>query len=96
LGIARNKVDSAVIYRIMQWNPNSPEYYFQKYMENRTKYILGQDNSCHWYLLPADKKEEWEEWLDISEEDERSWTLPEFAKFIDGWHKLSFENPVEE
>jgi glycosyltransferase involved in cell wall biosynthesis len=37
-----------------------------------------------------------DEWLEIDEDDERSWTPPEFAKEIDGWHKLTFENPIEE
>jgi hypothetical protein len=65
-------------------------------MTNHKKYILAQDNSCHWYLLPFEKKAEFDEWLEIDEDDERSWTPPEFAKEIDGWHKLTFENPIEE
>lgn len=69
---------------------------FGIFMKEKKLYMLGQDNSCHWYILPADKKDEWEEWLSIDEDDERSWDVPEFAQFIDGWHKLYFENPVEE
>jgi len=65
-------------------------------MTNHKKYILAQDNSCHWYLIPFENKVEFDEWLEIDEDDERSWTPPEFAKEIGGWHKLTFENPIEE
>lgn len=69
---------------------------FYIFMKDKQKYILGQDNSCHWYILPAEKGDEWMEWLSIDEDDERSWAVPDFAKAIDGWHRLTFENPIEE
>ena len=67
-------------------------------MTNRKKYILAQDDDCHWYLIPADQKEEWNEWLDrvYVQEEEPPPALPIGAKEIDGWHNLTFENPVEE
>ena len=58
-------------------------------MTNREKYILCQDDDCHWYLIPADKKEEWNEWLDI-------YSLPKYAQKVDGPHRLTFEKPIEE
>jgi hypothetical protein len=60
---------------------------------NRKKYILCQDDDCHWYLIPADKKEEWNEWLDVVQEGD---SLPKYAQAVDGPHRLTFENPIEE
>jgi hypothetical protein len=42
-------------------------------------FFLDQDSSAHWYLVRADKRKEWEEWLNLDDEDEGSWDLPEFA-----------------
>lgn len=36
------------------------------------KYFLDQDESCHWYVIPAQYRKEWEDFLDIPEDDERS------------------------
>lgn len=60
------------------------------------RYKIAEDNSCHYYLIPANKQKEWDEWLNIPEDDERSWDAPNFAVAIDGWHRLTFENPIEE
>lgn len=57
---------------------------------------LVQDNSSHWYLIPANKKEEWSDFVCIPEDDERSWDVPEWANRIDGPHRLTFEKPKEE
>lgn len=51
---------------------------------------LTQDNSCHWYVIPEDREDEWNLWLDIPEDDERSWDVPEFAKQVDGPHRVRF------
>ena len=64
-------------------------------MENQ-KFRLAEDNDGHHYVIPSDKTSEWEDWLEIDGDDERSWTPPEFAKEIDGPHKLVFENWSEE
>lgn len=57
---------------------------------------LVQDESCHWYIIPAAKDKEWEDFRNIPEDDERSWDVPEFAKRIDGPHRLLFKEWVEE
>ena len=30
--------------------------------ETRRWHVLVQDDSCHWYVIPADKVGEWEAW----------------------------------
>jgi hypothetical protein len=57
------------------------------------RFFLAQDDSCHWYLVPDTKRAEWEAWRNLSGADERSWTVPDFAKPIDGPHRLTFTNP---
>lgn len=62
-------------------------------MDN-TRYRLVQDNDCHWYLIPADKGEEWDEWCDIPDDDERSWDAPDFAQGLNGSPSaVTFDNP---
>lgn len=48
------------------------------------KYFLDRDGSCHWYIVDADKRKEWYEWIELYEDDERSWEAPEYAKSIGG------------
>lgn len=57
------------------------------------RFFLAQDDDCHWYLVPVDKREEWSEWREIPSDDERSWDVPDFATAIDGPHLLTFTDP---
>ncbi len=59
------------------------------------RFFLSQDNSSHWYLVPVSQDILWEQWRNIPEDDERSWVEPEFAKRIDGPHRLTFTDPKE-
>ena len=56
-------------------------------------YFLDQDNSSHWYLVEAYKRAEWEEWLNLDEDDPKSWEAPSFAKGIDSPSTVTFEQP---
>lgn len=38
---------------------------------------LVQDDSSHWYVIPAEKRADWEAWLDS--EDAEDGILPEWA-----------------
>lgn len=60
------------------------------------KYFLGRDNSCHWYLVQSEFRDEWEKWIELSEDDPKSWDVPSFAKGIDNPSEIDFfleENP---
>ena len=45
----------------------------KKHME----YFLSQDNSCHWVLVPQPIRAWWFKYLEIPDDDERSWVYPE-------------------
>lgn len=47
-------------------------------------YFLSQDNDCHYYLVPADKREAWNAWRELDGVDERSWMVPEYAIRVNG------------
>lgn len=57
-------------------------------MRNRLKYFIDRDESGDWFLIPVDKQDEWEAWLE-SDED-----IPEFAEYIDNPSDVVFENPL--
>lgn len=60
------------------------------------RFFLDQDNSCHWYLVPNDKAEEWVKWRDLPEEDETSWNEPEWAQRLGGSpSNVTFTDPKE-
>lgn len=59
------------------------------------RYVLIQDNDCHWYVVPFDMLPDWLTWLDIPDDDERAWSSPEFAHAVGGCTSLvTFTNPV--
>jgi hypothetical protein len=70
-------------------------------MTNREKYCLINDDDGHWYLAPFERRNEAREILESIEE---AWAeeaneipeVPDWLKEIDGYHKLTFENPIEE
>lgn len=41
------------------------------------EYFLSSDNSGHWVLVPQPIRAWWFKFLEIPEDDERSWVLPE-------------------
>jgi hypothetical protein len=48
------------------------------------EYMLVQDQSSHWYLIPADRRPEWDAWSELDEDDEAAWDAPEFAVPVNG------------
>ena len=57
------------------------------------RYFLSSDNSGHNYIVPSKFKKEWNEWLELDEDDEMAWDAPEFAERIEG-EFLEFEYPT--
>ena len=58
------------------------------------RYFLDQDNDGHWYVIPCENENEWEEWCNILEGDERGWQPPIFARSVGGSPRLvTFNNP---
>jgi hypothetical protein len=54
------------------------------------KYFLSQDGDCHWYLVPAENRDEWYQWKELPSDDERSWEPPAYAKAVDGPELMEF------
>lgn len=52
-------------------------------MNNNKLYFMDQDDDCHWYIIEADKRTEWNAWLNLDGDDESSWNVPDFARSID-------------
>lgn len=58
------------------------------------RYRVESDGDGHHYLIPADKQSEWMAWMD-SEAFEND-DVPDWARRIDGPHRLTFTDPREE
>lgn len=57
------------------------------------KFFLDTDESSHWYLVPWDKKKEWDAWRELDPDTEAAWDAPEWAQAVNGPHDVVFENP---
>ncbi len=44
------------------------------------RYFFDTDNDAHTYLVEADHRKEWEEWVNLDQDDERAWEPPSFAR----------------
>lgn len=59
------------------------------------KFYLDTDQSSHWYIVPLDKQAEWNAWLELDEDDPKSWEAPEWAQMVGGAPQcVQFENPA--
>ncbi len=65
-------------------------------MSDKPRFFLAQDQSCHWHIVDASKRTEWEAWNTLDEDDENGWVTPLFAKMLGGNpSRVEFENPTE-
>lgn len=64
-------------------------------MPDPKRYFLARDNSCHWYLVENAHRGEWDQWLELDEDDERGWNTPDFATRIDHPSRVTFVDPKE-
>lgn len=63
---------------------------------NSDRFFFDQDSSCHWYLVEASHRQEWEIWRDLDGNDPASWKTPPFAQRIDGdISQIEFEAPKQ-
>jgi hypothetical protein len=47
------------------------------------KFFMDTYDGDH-YIIPVDRAAEWNEWLEIPDDDERSWQVPDFVYAIGG------------
>lgn len=64
----------------------------KKRLEGIEEYMAVKDNDSHRYEIPRSKKEEWDAFCAIPEDDERSWGVPEWAVRIDGLPVRSYKD----
>lgn len=60
------------------------------------RHYLTRDNDAHWYVVPVERSEEWEDWLALDSDDQRSWETPAWAKRVDSPSTLSFAEWTED
>lgn len=59
------------------------------------RYFLDQDNDCHWYLVDADRRAEWEAFVEEAAPD--GWEVPGCAtRLAGGPSNVTFERPEEQ
>jgi len=63
-------------------------------IEKIEAFIAVKDNDTHRYQIPASKFDEWNKFLEIPEDDERAWDVPEWAERIDGMPVKSVKEQV--
>lgn len=64
-------------------------------MSDQIRYFVDQDHDCHWYIVPSHREDEWNAWLAIPSDDERSWDVPEWATEVGGApNRVTFIDPV--
>lgn len=56
----------------------------------QVRYFFDKDNSGHDYIVRADRRSEWEAWLKLPEDDERSWDVPDGLAERCGCHPSSY------
>ncbi len=63
-------------------------------MSNEQRYIIDSDDDGHWYVMPADKREEFEDWWANDGEGDQ----PEGVSMLPGHpaNFVFFTNPVNE
>jgi hypothetical protein len=57
-------------------------------------FFIDRDKNSHYYLINNEFREQWEEWNNLSEDDERSWNIPDFVIPVNKHPKhLTFSEP---
>lgn len=56
------------------------------------RFFISSDDSGHDYLVPVDRREDWDRWREIPSDDERSWIVPLYAVPFET-SQLTFTDP---
>lgn len=49
-----------------------------------SRYYLDRDGDSHWYIIPAEKRQEWEAFCNLDPDSEASWDTPKWAQALGG------------
>lgn len=60
------------------------------------RYFISQDQSeINWFIVPLDRKKEWYEWVNSTEDSEYSRTVPDWVFEVGRLiSQIEFENPM--
>lgn len=58
------------------------------------RWFLDCDQSGHDYLVPVSKRDEWEQWVDLPEDDPNAWMVPPWAIAVNGPSQVTFTLPI--
>lgn len=50
----------------------------------KKEYIQVSDNSGHRYIIPYEQLKDWDSFMEIPEDDPKSWEVPAYAEVLDG------------
>lgn len=59
----------------------------------KKRFFFDRDQSGHWYIIDNSCRDQWFEWANLPEDDERGWDVPEYADRIDHPTHFSFTDP---
>ena len=66
-------------------------------MSDENRFCLVQDEDSHWYIVPVDELDVWENWSsNFDSNDEDTWDVPACAVYIDNPFTLTFSDPRQE
>lgn len=107
--LSRNQTDEALIERIetlcdviggYEYNPVQHTVAIKTIPANPRLYYLDQDDDGHWFVIPVDKKEEFDAYVEQYRADkypENELPLPDGVMQLNGsYTRVTFENPVIE
>ncbi len=60
------------------------------------RYFMSKDGDHTWYLVPINKRAEFEDWVNSDKDDPDNWDPPEFAVYIQSPAWVTFSDPVIE
>lgn len=89
-GTPQHEIDVEILKNLLKTQRQE----IREAVESVEEMIEARDNDSHRYQIPKSKKSEWEEFLDIPEDDERSWDVPKWADRIDGMPLTSVKHQI--
>lgn len=74
--------------KLKDWLRQTLTTYRAQVLDEAKWHVLVSDNSGHEYVIPQEKQEEWDAFMEIPEDDERSWDVPEWAEQKEGYFRF--------
>ena len=53
-------------------------------------WILARDNSSHYYVIPENRLDAWDDWRSLPDDDQAGWIVPDYATRVAGYQAVRF------